>query len=168
LPAVESSAVQLFEDAARVDPQGLGRAEAGAEAAKERDEGALVGGLHRLAAEKRQARDVIGREGVENLVLDLAGERLAVVERLRLLIEAAEAAVRAARDEEGHADTLAVRDVAGADGGVVHERFCNRFISLAISSTTSEFAISPFKLNTTKTFPPYFSVKSAKLAFILS
>ena len=44
----------------------------------------------------------------------------------------------------------------------------NRNISFSISSMTSLFAISSFWLNTINTLPPYFSVKSAKLAFIRS
>ena len=43
-----------------------------------------------------------------------------------------------------------------------------RAISFSISSTTSLFAITSFWLYTIKTLPPYFSVKSSKLAFIRS
>ena len=43
-----------------------------------------------------------------------------------------------------------------------------RAISFSISSTTSLFAITSFWLYTIKTLPPYFSVKSSKLAFMRS
>lgn len=107
-------------DAARVDPERLRVAELRAEAPEERRERALVLGLHRLAAEQREARDVRGRERGEDLVLDRAREGLAVGEVLRLLVEAALAAVRAARHEEGYAHPVPVRDVAGPYRRVVH------------------------------------------------
>ena len=114
------AARQLFEHATGIDPEGLGRAVPFAKAAEERHERALVRRLHRLAAEKRKAGDVGGRKRDEELILDRAGEGLAVVEGLRLLVEAALAAVGTPRNEQRHANAFAVRDVTGSDRCVVH------------------------------------------------
>ena len=56
----------------------------------------------------------------ENLGLDLTGKRRAVVEILRLFVEAALAPVSATGNEKGDSYSLSVRDIALSYRCVVH------------------------------------------------
>ena len=122
-----------IEDASRVDPKGLRIAELLAEAAKERDEYTLVRRLHRLTAEDRKPRDVGRFKVLQDPVLDLAREELAVIEIPLVGIEAPLAAVRTTGNEEGDAHPFAVGDITSAYTGVVH----NYLATLLMKSTAS-------------------------------
>ena len=122
-----------IKGAARIDPERLRVTEFLAEAPEERHEHALVRRFHRLAAENRQPRDVRRLQVLQDLVLDLPRERLAIPEVPLVGIEASLAPVRATRNEQSDAHSLAIGNVTSSYAGVVH----NYLATLLMKSTAS-------------------------------
>ena len=87
---------------------------------EEEEQGALVVRLEGLAPQQGKPADVGAVQGLQKRLLGLGGKGLAVAEVPGLGLEAALAAVGAARDKEGHPHPGAVGDVAGLDAAVVH------------------------------------------------
>ena len=87
---------------------------------EEGEQGALVVRLEGLASQQGKPADVGPVQGLQKRLLGLGGKGLAVAEVPGLGLEAALAAVGAARDKEGHPHPGAVGDVAGLDAAVVH------------------------------------------------
>ena len=110
---------QVLEHIAGEAPDAL-LGEALLHALDERDQVALVLGLHRLAAEQREAVDVARLEALQDALLDLLCERLPRREVLRFLVEAPRAMQAAARHEQRRAHAFAVGDVAVFDLRKVH------------------------------------------------
>ena len=110
--AQTSVSEDFFVCEAGVAPDVLGAAEACAHVAQEGRERALVLRLHGFAAEKCEAGDPGVVEFGDDEVLRLIGERLAGGEVPCVGVEASLAVVGAARNEQRHAHSLSVRDVA--------------------------------------------------------
>ena len=89
---------------------------------QQREQGALVNGLHRLAPKEGQTVDIGRRQHGKDLLLCFGGKGLTVAEIPGLRLETAGAVIAAAGDEQGHPNAGAVGHVDGTNVRVVHLR----------------------------------------------
>ena len=125
-PGVGAVGQKLLQGEAGVAPDGLfgvGRLDAGDEG----QERPLIGGLHGLAAQERQAVDVAWGQQLHKLVLGLPREGPSEVKVPGLGLEAPLAVIGTAGDEQRHPHAGAVGYVAVFDLAKIHRRHGTRF-----------------------------------------